>query len=71
MNTFLTSSGVDCDTGDVRLIGGSSNPSSGLLEVCVNGMWGRVCDYRKEWNHTNTAAASVVCRQLNLPYSSQ
>ena len=55
-------------TGDVRLVGGVTNSSSGLLEVCANGRWGTVCDYHNEWTHEN---AAVVCRQLNLPTSSQ
>jgi deleted-in-malignant-brain-tumors protein 1 len=56
----------ECATGDVRLVGGIANSSSGLLEVCVNGVWGTVCDYVNEWNHEN---AAVVCHQLNLPTS--
>ena len=55
-------------TGDVRLEGAAANSSSGLLEVCVNGVWGSVCDHSHEWNHENVA---VVCRQLKLPTSSQ
>ena len=58
----------ECETGKVRLVGGVDNSSSGLLEVCANGGWGTVCDYRNEWNYEN---AVVVCRQLNLPISSQ
>jgi hypothetical protein len=57
-----------CVTGDIRLVGGVTNSSSGLLEVCANGGWGTVCNYRNEWNYEN---AAVVCRQLNLPTSSQ
>ena len=55
---------AECTPGKVRLVGEDTNSSSGLLEVCINGRWGRVCDYRMEWNHKNT---EVVCRQLNLP----
>ena len=40
-----------CHTGEVRLVGGAPNSSSGLLEVCADGHWGRVCDYRKEWGY--------------------
>ena len=57
-----------CVTGEVRLVGGVTNSSSGLLEVCANGGWGTVCNYKEEWNYEN---AVVVCRQLNLPTSSQ
>ena len=58
----------ECVTGEVRLVGGVTNSSSGLLEVCGNGRWGTVCNYKEEWNYEN---AVVVCRQLNLPTSSQ
>ena len=53
-------------TGDIRLVGGVANSSSGILEVCVNGVWGTVCDYSNEWDHEN---AAVVCHQLKLPTS--
>ena len=53
----------ECVTGEVRLYMGGGI-TSGLLEVCVNGTWGTVCDIRNEWNPKN---AVVVCRQLNLP----
>ena len=49
-------------------MGGVTNSSSGLLEVCGNGRWGTVCDYRNEWNYENVM---VVCRQLNLPTASK
>ena len=58
----------ECEIGEVRLVGGVDNSSSGVLEVCANGGWGTVCDYRNEWYYEN---AVVVCRQLNLPTSSQ
>ena len=61
-------SGDDCVTGDVHLVGGIANSFSGLVEVCVDGVWGAVCHYVNEWNHEN---AAVVCRQLNLPTASQ
>ena len=57
----------NCETGEVRLVGGVAGSSSGVVEVCVNGVWGTVCDYNKEWSHEN---AAVVCRQLNLPVTS-
>lgn len=57
-----------CMNGAVRLVGGVVDSSSGLLEVCIDGVWGTVCDYFNEWNHEN---AAVACRQLNLPTSSK
>ncbi|CAI8027223.1 Deleted in malignant brain tumors 1 protein [Geodia barretti] len=56
----------DCQTEEVRLVGGVTGSSSGVVEVCVNGVWGTVCDYNNEWTNEN---AAVVCRQLNLPIS--
>lgn len=50
-----------CKDGDVRLAGGSSN-QEGIVEVCRNEEWGRVCD--DEWDRNES---SVVCRQLGFP----
>ena len=63
---ILLSAGDDnCMTGEARLMGKDTS-SSGVVEVCVDGVWGVVCDYPKAWSHEN---AAVVCRQLNLPTS--
>ena len=64
---YCVLSNDDCITGEVRLVGGVVNSSSGLLEVCVDGVWGSVCDYHNEWTLNN---AAVVYRQLSLPTSS-
>ena len=50
-----------CNHGDLRLVGGPVN-SEGRVEICIGGVWGRVCDYA--WSSND---ARVVCRQLGLP----
>ena len=52
----------ECESGLVRLVGGSSN-STGLLEVCANGIWGKICNKHKHWSSANT---EVVCKQLGF-----
>lgn len=49
-----------CSSGDIRLRDGN-NPYEGRVEVCVNEIWGTVCD--DLWSG---ADARVVCRQLGL-----
>ena len=48
----------DCTRGDVRLVG---NPLryAGIVEICLNSSWGRVC--RDGWGNSD---AAVVCNQL-------
>ena len=48
----------NCTNGTVRLIDGPLE-SAGRVEICINGVWGTVCDYG--WNNN---VARVVCRQL-------
>ena len=50
-----------CTHGDVRLSLGVTS-SDGVVEVCVNGAWGGLCQDRLSLNDAN-----VVCRQLQLP----
>ena len=42
---------------------GGVTDSTGRLEVCVNGVWGRVCNFFGYWGPDN---ARVVCRQLGF-----
>ena len=52
----------ECETGDIQLVGGVTN-STGRLEVCGNGIWGRVCNRFQYWGTEN---ARVACRQLGF-----
>ena len=52
-----------CTTGKLRLTGGNI-ANEGRVEICVNNLWGTVCD-----DFWGTADATVVCRQLG--YSTQ
>ena len=52
----------ECKNGEVRLVGGVTN-STGRLEFCANGVWGRVCNTLEYWGPDN---ARVVCRQLGF-----
>ena len=52
---------VGCKHSSVRLVG--SSPLKGRLEVCVYGVWGRVCN-----SNFDAPEATMVCRQLG--YSS-
>ena len=49
-----------CEHGAVQLAGGVYS-FEGRLEVCVNGLWGTICD--TNWSETES---SVVCNQLGF-----
>ena len=59
---IFTHEDPECETGEIRLVGGEFN-STGRLEVCVNNIWGNVCDGYRYWGPEN---ARVVCRQLGF-----
>ena len=49
-----------CTHGDVRLVG-TPLTSQGVVEICLNSHWGRVC--RDGWDNND---AKVVCNQLGF-----
>ena len=56
---------ASCKEGDIRLANGNV-PSEGLVQVCLSGTWGSVCD--DLWDNRD---AQVVCRQLGFNSTSQ
>ena len=49
-----------CSSGAVRVAGGSTS-LAGIVEVCINTRWGRICE-----DNWNSVATSVVCHQLGF-----
>ena len=54
----VTNGSYECQSGEVRLVDGS-NQYQGRVELCINGVWGTVCD--DFWGNSD---AQVVCNQL-------
>ena len=52
----------NCSDGEVRLVDGSTE-YEGRVEICINRMWGTICN-RRYYSYWGTAEAKVVCRQL-------
>lgn len=51
---------MECSHGELRFLNGS-NGTEGTIEVCLNGVWGTVCD-----NYWSTNDAKVACKSLGL-----
>jgi len=54
---------VVCSDGDLRLVNGSV-PYEGRLEICLNEVWGTICD--TNWGSTQ---ASIACSSLGFSAS--
>ena len=57
----MVNSNYTCENGDIQLVDGdpNTNGSEGRVELCINGVWGTVCD-----DFWGDEEAAVVCSQL-------
>ena len=63
LNYVIYSAAQSCTHGALRLVDGRSS-NEGLVEICINGVWGTVCD--SGWDDND---ARVVCRRLGYSVS--
>ena len=61
--SFISTAAQSCGFGSLRLVGGRSS-NEGRVEICINGVWGKVC--HSSWDNND---AKVVCRQLGYSVS--
>ena len=51
---------ASCSNGDLRLSGGNVI-NEGRIEICINNVWGTICD-----DYWSDADANVACRKLGF-----
>ena len=66
---FISTAVQNCTNGTLRLVNGSVE-SAGRVEICINGVWGTVCDTQYyDYYYQDNTIATVVCKQLGYNVS--